>query len=173
MTTIHASAVLIGPRAVLIRGPSDAGKSRLAYAVIEAARTGLIAFARLVGDDRVHVEAAHGRLLARPAQALAGLIEIRGLGIRRVPYEPLAAIGLVVDLGAADAERLPMPTDVEVAGIALPRLVVAPGAEPMPILFAALNSTDSARQTALPGVTALQKNYLANASALLRSTPTW
>ena len=64
--------------------------------------------------------------------------------------------------------------NVEVlAGIALPRLVVAPGADPMPVLFAALNSVDSARQTALPGVTALQKNYLANASALLRSTPTW
>jgi HPr kinase/phosphorylase len=171
--TIHASAVLVGRCAVLIRGPSGAGKSRLAYAVVEAAQTGLIAFARLVGDDRVHVEAAHGRLLARPTQTLAGLIEVRGLGIRRVPYEPLAVIGLVVDLGAADAERLPMPTDVVIAGIALPRLVVAPGTDPMRILFAALNSADSARQTALPGLTALQKNYLANASALLRSTPTW
>lgn len=137
--------MLIGPRAVLIRGPSGAGKSRLAYAVIEAARTGLIAFARLVGDDRVQVEAAHGRLLTRPAKTLAGLIEIRGLGIRCVPYEPLAAAGLVVDLGAADAERLPKPTDAVIAGIALPRLVVAPGTDPLPILFAALHSADSAR----------------------------
>jgi HPr kinase/phosphorylase len=144
VTTIHASAVLIGARAVLIRGPAGAGKSRLAYAVIEAARTGLIAFARLVGDDRVHVEPAHGRLLARPAETLAGLIEIRGLGIRRVPYEPLAAVSLLVDLGAADAERLPIPTDAMIAGIALPRLVVAPATNPLPILFAALHSVDSA-----------------------------
>jgi HPr kinase/phosphorylase len=142
--TIHASAVLVGARAVLIRGPSGAGKSRLAYAVIEAARAGLLAFARLVGDDRVHLQAAHGRLLVRPAEALAGLIEIRGLGIRRVPFEPLARIGLVVDLGAADAERLPLPTDAVIAGIALPRLAVAPGTDPLPILIAALNSPGSA-----------------------------
>jgi HPr kinase/phosphorylase len=145
--TIHASAVLAGSRAVLIRGPAGSGKSRLAFAVIEAARSGLIAFARLVGDDRVHVEAAHGRLLVRPAEALTGLIEVRGLGIRRLPYEPVAAIGLLVDLGAGDAERLPAPKSAiaELQGIVLPRLAVAPDVDPLPILLAALNSADSAR----------------------------
>ena len=147
MPSVHASAVLVGARAVLIRGPSGAGKSRLAYAVIDAARTGLIAFARLVGDDRVHIEVAHGRLLVRPAETLKGLIEVRGLGIRRLPYEPVAAVGLVVDLGAGDAERLPAPESAvaELQGIVLPRLVVAPGVDPVPILLAALNSADSAR----------------------------
>ena len=145
--TIHASAVLAGSRAVLIRGPAGSGKSRLAYAVIEAARTGLIAFARLVGDDRVHVEAAHCRLLVRPAEALTGLIEVRGLGIRRLPYEPVAAAGLLVDLGASDAARLPAAKSAiaELQGIVLPRLAVAPGVDPVPILLAALNSADSAR----------------------------
>lgn len=145
--TIHASAVLAGSRAVLIRGPAGAGKSRLAFAVIEAARSGLIAFARLVGDDRVHVEAAHGRLLVRPAEALTGLIEVRGLGIRRLPYEPMAAVGLLVDLGASDAARAPAPKSAiaELQGIVLPRLAVAPGVDPVPILLAALNTADSAR----------------------------
>ena len=69
--------------------------------------TGLLPFARLVGDDRVHAEAHNGRLLVRPAKSLAGLIEVRGLGIRRLPFEPVAVVGLVVDLAAADAERLP------------------------------------------------------------------
>jgi serine kinase of HPr protein (carbohydrate metabolism regulator) len=142
--TIHASAVLVGPRAVLIRGPSGAGKSRLAYALIEAARRGALAFARLVGDDRVHVAAAHGRLLVRPAETLAGLIEIRGLGIRRVPFEPLAAVGLVIDLDAADTERLPTRVEAVIAGIALPRLAVAAGMDPDRMLFAALHSADSA-----------------------------
>src|SRR5580692_10106856 len=59
------------------------------------------------GDDGVHLEPANGRLLVRPAQALAGLIEVRGLGIRRLDHEPQAVVGLVVDLAAADAERLP------------------------------------------------------------------
>jgi serine kinase of HPr protein (carbohydrate metabolism regulator) len=141
--SIHASAVLVGPRAVLIRGPAGAGKSRLAYALIEAARVGFVAFARLVGDDRVHVEAANGRLLVRPAQALAGLIEIRGVGIRRVPFEPVAAVGLVVDLAAAGAERMPVSPESVIDGIALPRLGVAPGEDPLPILIAALRSRDS------------------------------
>lgn len=145
MTTIHASAVLIGARAVLIRGPSGAGKSRLALALIDAAWTSALPFARLVGDDRVHVEAAHGRLLVRPAKALEGLIEVRGLGIRRMPFEPLAAVCLVADLGATDAERLPAPSQAVVAEIALPRLAVAAGLDPLPMVLAALHSPDSAR----------------------------
>src|SRR5262245_19664195 len=94
--TIHASAVLVGARAVLIRGPAGSGKSRLALALIEAARGGLIPFARLVADDRAHVAAVHGRLLVRPAEKLAGLIEIRGLGMCRMPFEPIAVAGFVV-----------------------------------------------------------------------------
>lgn len=145
MTTIHASAVLVGARALLIRGAAGSGKSSLAFAVIQAGAAGALPLTRLVGDDRVHVEAAHGRLLVRPAEALAGLIEIRGLGIRRVPYEPLAIVSLVVDLGAADAERLLSANSAvtEVAGIAVPRLGVAPGADALRLVFAALRTRES------------------------------
>src|SRR5262245_52845111 len=97
--TVHASAVLVGARAVLIRGPSGAGKSRLALRLIEQATTGALLFVRLVGDDRVHVEPRNGRLLVRPAANLAGLIEVHGLGLRRLPFEPVAVAGLLVDLG--------------------------------------------------------------------------
>ena len=55
--TVHASAVLIGSRAMLIRGPAGSGKSRLALALIEAAASGHIRFARLVADDRVELTA--------------------------------------------------------------------------------------------------------------------
>jgi HPr kinase/phosphorylase len=143
--SIHASAVLVGARAVLIQGPSGSGKSRLALALLQAAAQGLIPFARLVADDRAHVAAAHGRLLVRPAEALAGMIEMRGLGIRRVPYEPLAVVGLVVELGQTDAERLPESAAqrAEIAGIALPRLAVAAGADGLPFVLSALQTTDS------------------------------
>jgi HPr kinase/phosphorylase len=139
--SIHASAVLVGARAVLIRGPSGSGKSRLALELIEAARGGALRFARLVGDDRVHIEAAHGRLLVRPAAALAGLIEIRGLGIRKLPYEASAVVGLVVDL-AAQAERLPQADQqrTELEGIAVARLAVAAGQPALPALLALLTS---------------------------------
>jgi len=142
--TIHASAVLVGARAILIRGPAGTGKSRLALTLIQAGEAGTLPFTRLVGDDRVHIEAAHGRLLVRPAEALAGLVEVRGLGIRRVPFEPLAVVGLVVDL-AADAERLPAPSSAvaELAGIVLPRLGVAPSQDPFQLLITALQTPDS------------------------------
>jgi HPr kinase/phosphorylase len=138
--TVHASAVLAGPRAVLIRGPAGAGKSRLAMALIQAADCGLVTFARLVGDDRMELAACHGRLLARPAPALAGLIEVRGLGIRRLDHEPVAVVGLVVDLAVPEAERLPgtAEEEVQVSGIKLPRLAVRSAFDPMPAVLARL-----------------------------------
>ena len=138
--TVHASAVLVGARAVLIRGPSAAGKSRLAWELIEAGRGGAVAFARLVGDDRVHLQPASGRLLVRPNDAIAGLIELRGIGILQRDHEPCAVIGLVVDLAAAKAERLPERGQTIVEGITIPRLAVAPGVAALPLVLAMVTS---------------------------------
>ncbi len=139
--TIHASAVLIGAKAALIRGPAGSGKSQLAWALLQ----GVLPFARLVADDRAHIEARAGRLLVRPASRLAGVIEIRGLGIRRLPHEPVAALGLVVDLVATDAGRLPGRDagQTSLEGIALPRLAVAAGQTALPLVLAFLNSSPS------------------------------
>jgi serine kinase of HPr protein (carbohydrate metabolism regulator) len=136
MTTVHASAVLVGARAVLIRGPSAAGKSRLAWELIEASRNGAVRFARLVGDDRVHLQAAGGRLLVRPAEALTGMIELRGIGILRRDHEPCAVVGLVVDLAAMDAKRLPEGGQTIIEGVAIPRLAAAPGVAALPLVLA-------------------------------------
>jgi HPr kinase/phosphorylase len=138
--TIHASAVLTGARTVLIRGPAGSGKSRLALNLIQAASHGQLTFARLVADDRVYVEAAHDRLIARPPAALAGLLEVRGLGILQLPYEPVAVVSWVVDLDAATPMRLPDDSAAHavVAGVRLRRLAVAPGCDPVPIVLAAV-----------------------------------
>ena len=137
--TVHASAVLAGARAVLIRGPSGAGKSRLALELIQAARAGQLLFARLVGDDRVHLEAAAGRLVVSPADSLAGLLEVRGVGIVRLAYEPSAVVGLVVDL-QAEVVRLPdgEQKQTQIEGVRLPRLAVAAGCNALPSLLAVL-----------------------------------
>ena len=139
---MHASAVLTGSRAVLIRGPSGSGKSRLAWALIDAPGAGLIRFARLVADDRVEFSASHGRLLLRPPPALAGMIEMRGVGVRRVAFEPVAVAGLVVDLEAADGERIPAPAAqlVDIGGISLPRLPIAAGADALTAVLAMVRS---------------------------------
>jgi HPr kinase/phosphorylase len=143
--SVHASAVLVGDRAVLIRGPSGSGKSRLAFDLILAGRAGQIPAATLVGDDRVYLQVAQGQLVVRPARELAGLIEIRGLGIRRCDFSDQAAIGLVVDLSAADAERIPAPDTLftTVSGVILPRIPVSSGFQPLPIVIAALTTRPS------------------------------
>ena len=144
--TIHASAVLVGARAVLIQGPSGSGKSQLALALLEAARNRTLPFVRLVADDRAHIEAVHGRLLVRPAPTLAGLIEVHGLGIRRVAYEAVAVVGLLVDLAAPDAGRMPESATQtgEIGGITLPRLAVAAGQDALPLVLSYLQMPDAA-----------------------------
>jgi serine kinase of HPr protein (carbohydrate metabolism regulator) len=141
--SVHASAVLVEGRAVLIRGPSGAGKSRLAFDLILAGRAGQIAPTALIGDDRVHLRASQGRLMVRPARELAGLIEIRGLGIRRCDFAAEGVVGLVVDLGAEDAERLPPPETLltNIDGVGLPRIPVGPGYAALPLIVAALTTT--------------------------------
>lgn len=127
MATVHATAVLVGAKAILIRGPSGAGKSRLALDLVGLAAAGVVPFARLVADDRVDLAVAGGRLLARPPAALAGLVERRGEGIVSAPFEAAAVVGLVVDLDAEDAARMPEPESLWTAlcGVRLPRLPVA------------------------------------------------
>jgi serine kinase of HPr protein (carbohydrate metabolism regulator) len=138
--SVHASAVLVGNRAVLIRGPSGSGKSRLAFDLILAGRARQIAPAVLVGDDRVHLDVSQGQLIVRSARELAGLIEIRGLGIRRCDFEQEAIVGMVVDLDAPDAERLPPPEalSAQVNGIKIPRIPVGVDYPALSLVIAAL-----------------------------------
>jgi serine kinase of HPr protein (carbohydrate metabolism regulator) len=138
--TIHASAVVINERAVIIRGPSGSGKSRLARTLLQAAQTGLLPYAKLVADDRVKIAAAHGRLVVSAPEAIRGMIEIHGLGIRAADCEPLAAAGLVVDLAANDAARMPENMTANLLDIPLPRVPVAANVEPLPIVLAALST---------------------------------
>jgi HPr kinase/phosphorylase len=138
--TVHATAILVGVKALLIRGEPGSGKSRLALRLLQAT----LPFVRLIGDDRVHLEAQSGRLLVRPTENLAGLIEIRGLGIRRLPYEALAVVGIVLDLGVA-ADRMPDQAtfETEISGITLPRLAVPAEADVWPALLAMLKRPSS------------------------------
>ena len=150
--SVHASAVLVGDRAVLIRGPSGSGKSRLAFDLLLAGRASLIAPATLVGDDRVHVGPHGGELIVRPAPALTGLIEIHGLGIRHCDFVPEARIGLVVDLDAVDAERLPPPEALQtkIKGILIPRIPVRQGFSGLPLVIAALTMTANSSSVDCP-----------------------
>jgi HPr kinase/phosphorylase len=130
--SLHASAVKVGDRAVLIRGPSGAGKSRLAFDLIVCGRSGQVPPTVLVGDDRVHLATVGGQLLVCPAPALAGLIEE-------------AIVGLIVDLAATDTARLPNSKALQtsVSGVIIPRIPIASGYSPLPVVIAALTTTES------------------------------
>lgn len=101
MTNIHASCVMLARKGVLLLGDSGAGKSDLALRLIDAG-------GRLVADDRADLVARNGRLWARAPAAIAGKIEIRGLGIVDLPHAAGAAVALAVRLGEMPA-RLPEP----------------------------------------------------------------
>jgi len=141
--TVHASAVRVGTEAVLIRGPSGSGKSRLAFDLILAGRSGILPSTVLIADDRVYLEGRKGRLIARAVPRLAGLIEIRGLGIRRCDFVSEAPVGLLIDLAAADAARLPGPErlTVSIYGIKIPRIPIQTGFSALPLVVASLTTS--------------------------------
>ncbi|APF36085.1 serine/threonine protein kinase [Chelatococcus daeguensis] len=126
--TIHAGCVLVDEAGILIRGASGSGKSRLALALVAGAQASG-RFACLVSDDRCRVSACNGRLVARAPMALAGLLEVRGLGIVTMEAEGAAVVRLVVDCDIEPPERYPQFTDrtVTVEGITLPRMRVLGG----------------------------------------------
>lgn len=127
--TIHATAVVIGERGVLIRGVSGAGKSRIAQALLDAAERGG-KFGRLVADDRVMVRSLHQRVIARPHPAIAGRIEERGAGLLPVAHEPAVRIACIIDIEAAQPARLPAERESSIAGVALPALSLPAGLAP-------------------------------------------
>lgn len=109
---VHASAVVIGGRAVLILGRSGAGKSALALALIGRG-------AALLSDDQVMLFRADGGLLARPPAAIAGALEIRGFGLVRTPFVAEAPVVLAVDLDSVPEARMPQPRTITYLGTSI------------------------------------------------------
>lgn len=118
---LHGTAVLLKsakfePSAVFIRGKSGSGKSDLAFRLIEAGGA-------LVSDDQVVFEKRQDKLFADTVEAIAGLLEVRGVGLLRYPVAGHARVRLVVDLVAReDVPRLPERESADIAGVAVPRL---------------------------------------------------
>ena len=125
-TSLHATAVIHGESGVLILGPSGSGKSSLALALMARARLPG-AFSALIGDDRIFVSKSHGRLLARGAARMAGVIERRSAGLITVPHEPVAVVRLAIELRERGHRwpRMPRDNDDLVVGeVTLPRLAL-------------------------------------------------
>lgn len=116
---LHASTVLIDGRAVLIAGRSASGKSDLALRLIDRG-------AMLVADDYTRLDVRDGSLIASAPPAIAGKIEVRGVGIVELACAAEGAVSLLVDLDGG-VERLPdepVPT-TPLEGVAIPTLALA------------------------------------------------
>ncbi len=102
-------------RGALIEGPSGVGKSDLALRAVESG------FA-LAADDRTVVFTSGGRLYGKAPDSLAGLIEIRGLGIVPTPVIAFAQIALIVRCidAPGGVERLPEPRFEALCDVTVP-----------------------------------------------------
>ena len=123
---LHATAVIHGESGVLILGPSGSGKSALALALMARASSAG-AFCALIGDDRVFVRKAHGRLIAWGAGNMAGVIERRMAGLIQVQHEPAAIVRLAVELCERERRWPRMPDDddsLTIGEVGLPRLAL-------------------------------------------------
>lgn len=119
---MHGTCVACGARALLLRGPSGAGKSDLAFRLIRADAAGET---RLVADDQVRLVRDGARLVASAPEMLAGLIELRGLGLVEVPDAARGDVMLIVDLvPREEVPRLAEPRHEEIAGLRLPVLAL-------------------------------------------------
>jgi serine kinase of HPr protein (carbohydrate metabolism regulator) len=128
---LHATCIALDGSGVLLRGAPGSGKSDLALRLIDqpGRGTGTDDIAgRLVADDQVHLKRRGDRLFAAPPPALAGLLEIRGLGIVRIPHAEEVPVRLVVDLvPEGTIERHPdRPATAEFLGLAVPATAVDP-----------------------------------------------
>ena len=108
---LHATAIAVGSRAIVIRGPSGSGKSDLALRCLAVPASAMVRSpAKLVSDDQVLLTRTGLSLSASAPQALLGRLEVRGLGILEVDPELDAKVALIVDIAdRRDIERYPDP----------------------------------------------------------------
>jgi HPr kinase/phosphorylase len=117
---VHATAIAIEGVAILLRGPSGSGKSDLALRLIDGG-------ARLIADDQALLRRADNQVFVRAPTEIAGLIEVRGVGILRVDLISEAPIALVADLvPSTQIERIPDNRFEKVLGLAIPLITLAP-----------------------------------------------
>lgn len=118
--TFPASCVAIGGVALLITGASGVGKSELALVLIDRG-------ARLISDDQVALRQDAGRLLASPAPNIAGLIEVRNLGLLSMPVADESPVALLIELNRSAPRWIERPQQRTILGIPIPEVMIEPG----------------------------------------------
>lgn len=115
---MHASFVVWKKKGILFRGKSGSGKSELALKFIENKNAVLIA------DDIVLLENRKNKLFGKVPENIAGLLEIRNVGISNYKYIPEAEISLLVNLVQTkqNLERFPKNKYENILGVEIPAI---------------------------------------------------
>ena len=117
---IHATCISLEGLGLLLRGPSGSGKSDLALRMMDYN-------SQLIADDRVDLALEDGVLIARAPSRLRGLLEVRGVGIIKVPYSISIQIAGVIDLVDCNKiQRLPVPRMEILLGAEIPSYQLDP-----------------------------------------------
>lgn len=117
---IHATALKIKTKGIIILGSSGKGKSDLALRLI------LNQKAKLIADDRVDIEVSSKKIMASAPKNIQGLLEVRGVGIVSVGFVKKAKINMVVSLDAEKTERMPEPEFYDFSGVKVPLVRINP-----------------------------------------------
>ncbi len=127
----HGTLLAIGDKGVLLKGPSGSGKSDLALRTIMTVIPKHFDLSQpiLVADDQVKIIMNENLIWGEAPDNLKGLIEVRHLGIQKVPFQAITRINLVVELNnLSQIERLPhLNNTIElISGHPLPLITLDP-----------------------------------------------
>lgn len=122
MINIHATLICLNNKGILLTGKSGVGKSDVALRMI------MEKGAVLIADDRVNIEDINGKLYGSTPQEIAGLLEVRNVGICQFDFKPRSEIVLCVELCSdrKELERLPDDEHVDFLGVSLTKLKLYP-----------------------------------------------
>jgi HPr kinase/phosphorylase len=114
----HGSCAASGGAGVLFLGVPGAGKSDLLLRLMQRGW-------QLVADDQVALSVTAAGLAAEAPAALAGMLEVRGVGIfQGLPHGPAPLRLAVLLVGRDEVPRLPEPRVFTVLGRDLPLLAL-------------------------------------------------
>ncbi|MDA1097402.1 MAG: HPr kinase/phosphatase C-terminal domain-containing protein [Proteobacteria bacterium] len=120
MSLVHGTCIAIGATAVLLRGAPGSGKSDLALRLLGRTHLGV----QLVADDQVILTRRSNELWAQAPARIAGLLEVRGVGVLEMTTLAEARVGLILDLCAPGAQgavpRMPEADHCTIDGVSLP-----------------------------------------------------
>ena len=125
---LHGTSVALGDRAVLLRGASGTGKSDLAYRFLKLPTECSGEALHLIADDQVNLVRTGNVIQVSPPATIAGQLELRNIGILKMPYLAHVELGFIVDLRAqSEIARMPDWTRTEeLLGLPIPVIALAP-----------------------------------------------